>query len=378
MNWLGALLLVLLVGFAALLYTAEWKEELRNDGFGPEAHRNPYLAAQQFLARLAVDVRQRDGLALLDDLPSTEHLLLLAGSRRSLSERRTNALERWIEGGGRLVLLATESWDEETQSSGDRLLDRLGIRLVSAMDRPDWTMGLEALTETLGEGECRQAGALTRVDPGDGSQALQVGLARHRLLRYDGALAADASLNPLGAQLYRLRLGAGDLVVLTDLGLWRNVRIGCWDNAHLLRLLTADRPTLWWLHNVEVPPLPVAIWQRFPALVLVCLAWLALWVWHSGFRPLPPRAEAPAPRRQLVEQLDGSARFRWQQGLREQLLAPLRRRLAAPDGEAEAVRLAAASGIPEGQVRWALTAVPANGQQFLRMVRTLQRLLDAQ
>jgi len=383
-KWLAVLLLLLLAALAVLLYNAEWVEEVRNDGYGPAAQRNPYLAAEQFLERIAVDVRERDGLALLDDLPSTEHLLVLAGSRRSLSERRTDALQRWVEEGGLLVLLATERWDDDAQSSGDRLLDRLGFRLLGMDGRPDWAVGLEALAENLGEGDCSHAAALTRVDLAGSPQALQVGLAQHRLLLYDGQLPVEASSNQIGAQLYRLQLGGGELVVLTDLGLWRNTRIDCWDNAHLLRVLVDGRRTLWWLYNVQVPPLPVAVWQRFPALVVATGLWLLAWVWHSGFRPLPARAEVPARRRQLVEQLDGLARFRWQQGDRAGLLAPLRRRLApgggaAGDGPATDIsRLAEQARIPVAQVRWALTASPANAQQLVRMVRTLQRLANAQ
>ena len=127
-TWCMVTLLVL--GAAGVLYFAEWVETTSNDGYSADAIRNRYLAAERFLDRFDIKIASRDGLNLLDELPPTSHTLLIASSRRSLSVRRVANLNSWVSAGGRLILLASDFWDEDQLSSGDSLLDGLGVKVM--------------------------------------------------------------------------------------------------------------------------------------------------------------------------------------------------------------------------------------------------------
>ena len=167
----------------------------------------------------------------------------------------------------------------------------------------------------------------------------------------------------------------------TTLNLWRNRIIGCFDHAHLLRWLVEDRPVLWWLYNTEMPPLYRLIWQRWPMVVMLGIVLVALWVWRSGYRITEKSAEQDPLRRELMEHVDGVARFLWQQGEADSLLEPLRRSvLGSVYGDrAEAEKLIAGlsvrSGLSIERIRWALFAkLGKDTSGIVQAVRQLQTL----
>ncbi|MCZ6641957.1 MAG: DUF4350 domain-containing protein [Gammaproteobacteria bacterium] len=374
------------------LYFAEWVEDTVDGGYTAEASRHPFLAAEQFLKKFSVEVKARDGLDLLDDLPPKEHTLLIASSRRALSERRSAALLEWAQSGGRLILLASELWEESMSSSGDRLLDDLDIRLFELTDEESdevETTGddevsrnfTEIVLDTLdGDRLCGTSGSLSQVSLAE-EQDITVSFNNHRFLSYDGDLEVSYADNAAGPQLLYLVVGEGEVVVTTTLNLWRNRIIGCFDHAHLLRWLVEDRPVLWWLYNTEMPPLYRLIWQRWPMVVMLGIVLVALWVWRSGYRITEKSAEQDPLRRELMEHVDGVARFLWQQGEADSLLEPLRRSvlgsLYGDRAEAEKLiaRLSVRSGMSIERIRWALFAkLGKDTSGIVQAVRQLQTL----
>lgn len=378
--WLVA---ALLLAVAAGLYSAEWVEVTRNDGYSAAALRYPYLAAKQFLERYDVEIESRDGLTLLDALPPTTDTLLIASSRRSLSARRVADLDAWVRGGGRLVLLASDFWDEDRQSSGDALLDQLGVRVMK-LDEEDEAptsspaTGPAALPSAMiNRNSCGNDASLVRINLADEDQDITTSLGTWSYLDYDGELEASYAGNALGPQLLYVSVGDGAIVLLTSLELWKNRNIHCHDHAHLLRWLADDRPVLWWLFNTDMQALPWLLWQRWPIAVAIVFAWLALWAWRSGFRVQRVAAQPDTARRELMEHIDGVARFYWQQGDSGRLLAALRRGVlrGAEPGAALVADLAERSGHSEERIRWALSAAPGRDSgNFLKAVRTLYDL----
>ena len=388
--------LIVAAGSVAL-YFAEWVEETIDDGYTAEALRHPYLAAEQFLEKFSVEVKARDGLELLDDLPPEEHTLLIASSRRALSARRSDALLEWARGGGRLILLASELWEDSLAGSGDRLLDDLGIRLFELNDEEmdeGQTIGDDEVTRNIteivldtldGVGLCGTSGSLSQVSLPGQEQNITVSFNNRRFLSYDGDLEVSYAINAAGPQLLYLVVGEGEVVVTTTLNLWRNRVIGCFDHAHLLRWLVEDRPILWWLYNTEMPPLYRLIWQRWSIIVMLSLLLVALWVWRSGYRITEKSVEQEPLRRELMEHVDGVARFLWQQGEADSLLKAIRRSVLGSlhgdgaEAEAEAEKLlsglSARSGVPLERIRWALFAkVGKDTSSILAVVRQLQML----
>ncbi|MCZ6709003.1 MAG: DUF4350 domain-containing protein [Gammaproteobacteria bacterium] len=362
------------------MYFVEWVEVADNTGYSRDARRNPFLAAEQFLARFGIETLSGDGLALLDDLPPTTDTLLIASSRRSLSQRRVADLRSWVDHGGRLILLASDLWDYDQSSSGDSLLDGLGVRLMQpdgVIGTPDVSIVEQILEGLVNQGACGTAEGLVRISLADEEQDITSALGTASYLDYQGDFRASFGENSVGAQLLYLEVGDGAVVVMTSLGLWSNRYIHCHDHAHLLRWLTDDRPVLWWLFNTEMSALPVLVWQRWPIAVSLAFVWLALWVWRGGFRLQRIPAQPDTARRELTEYLDGVARFYWQQGDSDRLLMPLRRLVlrGVPPTPGLVADLARRSGHSAERVRRALAEdIGGDSSGFVMAMRTLHDL----
>ena len=386
------ILCLLLAGAGAAIYFSEWVELSSNGGYSSDAMRNPYLAAERFLAGFDIETQSRDGLTLLDELPPTSHTVLIASSRRSLSERRVADLHSWVESGGRLILLASDLWDEDQGSSGDSLLDDLGVKVLEPIDEEPFEdeedeedeQGEEAmplpeqiLESLVNQGSCGNDSSLTRINLADEQQDITTSLGTWSYLAYEGDNEVSFAENAAGPQLLYLEVGDGAVVTLTSLGLWSNRQIHCHDHAHLLRWLTDDRPVLWWMFNTDMPALPVLIWQRWPVAVALGVVWLALWIWRGWFRVQRVPAVPDPARRELMEHVDGVARFYWQHGDSDRLLSPLRKlvlRGARPTDDVVA-DLAERSGHSPERVRWALSeSLGRDGGGFVKAVRTLYDL----
>ncbi len=381
------------VAASAALYFSEWVEKTIDNGYTAEALRQPYLAAEQFLAKFSIEVKAQDGLELLDELPPREHTLLIASSRRALSERRSDALLEWAASGGRLILVAQESSEDTLTRSGDRLLDELKVHVFELTD----TEALEV--DTIGDNEvtrnlteivldtlegnllCGTPESLSQVNLPDQEQNITVSFHGRRFLVYDGDLEYSYAENLAGPQLLYLVVGEGAVIVTTTLDLWRNRIIGCHDHAHLLRWLVDDTPIVWWLYNTEMPPLYRLIWQRWPIVVMLGIVLVALWVWRGGVRITRQSAEPDPARRELMEHIDGVARFLWQQGQADSLLEALRRsvlgsRLAnSAESEKLIAGLSARSGVPVERIRWALFGtIGKDTSSLIAAVKQLQTL----
>ena len=381
-RWLAGIACLLLAG---ALYFSEWVEVSSNGGYSAAALRNQYLAAEQFLQHFGIVVEPSDGLSLLDELPPTTDTMLIASSRRALSERRVERLMRWVDGGGRLLVFAVDYW--EHGGSGDKLMDDLGLHLykpreenaepaISSVPVPQ-----DVLERLVNQTACGTGGQLTRVSLAGEEQDLTASMTTSGYLEFQGQGKYSYAENAVGPQLMYIEVGEGAIVALTSLRLWTNPQIHCHDHAHLLRWLTDDRPVLWWLFNTDMEPLPSLIWERFPVPVTLLGCWVALWVWRSAKRIARiPAAPDPA-RRELTEHLDGVGRFYWQQHADGRLLEPLRRavlRGRAPTAERIAA-LARRSDISEQRVRQALIGIPETGAKkdsggFLAVARTLYDL----
>ncbi|AZC20327.1 DUF4350 domain-containing protein [Pseudomonas sp. CMR5c] len=377
-----ALLVILVLGTAGyyLYRHATPYQELVDHGPSPQALANPYLAAQMFLRERGLKVEHANGLEVLATLKPAGNSLLMLGDRSNMSPHQADQVLDWARAGGHLVFVAEALWDEETEQSGDLLLDRVQVQQMMSEDleeppEPEADDAYPKLTKVHVEGE--RAPAYISFDT-----------AYH--LEDPQGLAQSWASSGVATHMLQLEHGKGSITVLTDADIWKSPAIGRYDNAWLLWYLNADTAVTL-LFDTNHPNLWQLLWKNFPQALVALGLLIVLWLWHAGFRQGPLLAPAPKARRQLLEHLRASAGFILRHGgqgpLVQALQLDIRRRARRRhpgfeqlELQAQCEVLALLSQQPVEAARQALQ--PRSGQRlsstdFSHLVAQLQTLRNA-
>jgi len=311
------LILVGLTLIAAVSFTAwfltnfERRPQEVAVGATAAARRNPFLAAERFLARLGIPVESRAGRDLLRRPPATTDTLVVNGLG-SLNPQHQTILRTWLQGGGRLLVEATQPWDHD--GGPDDLVGGFGIGLEEA--------------ETATDGDPEQTLALVRW--GDARTPLKVGFDPDWSLRVADPAAAAVLVQADGhTRLVKQAVGAGELIVTSDNQFFTNGRIGRHDHALFFAQLARPAPggKVWLLYDSSVPWLGALLWAAAPGALGAGAVLVLTWVWFLGAR-LGPLTPAPDRRRRdLIEHLDAAAAFLWRHGRASHLVAATQRQV---------------------------------------------------
>lgn len=335
--YLGAAL-SLLLGLLAIYLLGQlhpYSKTLKH-GPAPEVEANPYLAAEAFLRQRGLKVEHADDLKSLSKLPSQGRTLLLFSDRQGMSAQKVRQLMDWTQQGGHLVVVAERLWDEDKASSGDPLLDPLGIQQFLTEDLPAaQTSATE--TDPPGPGTAEPPAPegsdipttdrypqLTKLYLPDEQAPAYAGFDTEFHLN-DSQNRAHAWANSGDAtHMLQLFVGEGLVTVLTDAWLWENQQIDQHDNAWLLWYLTQDSEVRL-VYRADRESLASLLLKYFPQ-ALSALALLLLFsLWYHGVRQGPLLAPASRARRQLEEHLRGSADFLLRHGGQQALLGELQK-----------------------------------------------------
>ncbi len=326
--YIGAALLLVfgLLGIYLLSNLSSYPETVKH-GPAPEARANPYLAAEQFLQQRGLQVQRADGLDVLKQLPSAGQTLLLLGDRNSMTPKQAERVLAWAAKGGHLLFVAERLWDEEEGSSGDLLLDHLGIQQYEseALDEDanaaaDESAAAEDETSTAPTAEAEPAVAAdASSDDSPYPQLTQLYLENEDAPAYfnfdtdfhlyDAEDRAHAWANSDAAtHLLQLYHGDGLISVVSDSWIWQNGNIGEYDNAWLLWYMTQDsQVTL--LYRADRDNLLSLLTEHFPQALVSLALLLAFALWHLGQRQGPLLQPVTRNRRQLQEHVRASADF---------------------------------------------------------------------
>ena len=307
-----ALLVIAYIGWFFANY--EQRERLARSEASPDARRNPFLAAEHFLNRIGIPAESVKGRDRVIRLPSETDALVINNFATNLPPDRHVELVDWIERGGHLVLTPPRFWNSESKSSGSRLLDQFGIRLV----RPNKKSGAkgdvkDAIDQlTLDEDEAYDAAAsLVNIKFSEYADSVSVAFRDNRTLA-DLKNGASVSLgNQVGAHLLQLSMGDGRLTVLSDNQFLKNRQIGKEDHALFLSRLVDDRGKVWLLYSSNMPSLPALLWANAPELLLSTMFLLGLLIWWQSRRSGPLLQIEEIPRRNIMEHLQAAAHFEW-------------------------------------------------------------------
>lgn len=317
--WVMIIALVLLgigVASAPLLKRLEHYQEIVDQGPSPEVRANPYLAAETFLRQRGVLVNVTQALNVLPDTRQQAQTLMLLDSREKMTPGEVTRLLNWAHGGGRLLFVAEQLWDEEKGSSGDLLLDQLQIHQFMTRDlreqdrrreREQIKPVIPLSTPDIEEPQTPWP-ELTRLyvqnenDPAYMSFDPAFHLDDPQDHARSWANSADAT------HMLQMAYGKGLITVLTDADLWKTRAIGKYDNAWLLWYLSQDS-TVTMLLRTDHDDLFGLLWKYFPQALLALALCIGAGLWHNGMRNGPLQPEPSRARRQLSEHLRASADF---------------------------------------------------------------------
>jgi hypothetical protein len=195
--------------------------------------------------------------------------------------------------------------------------------------------------------------------------------------------------NEIGTQLLHKKVGEGNVTALTNMGLWRNSSIHCYDHAYLLAALVGGSHKVWFLYNAEVPGLVEILATKAPRSLLTGGLLLLIWIWSCSLRlgPNPHRKEKGS--RELMEHLVASADFLWRRkeltplihSLRDEILLKASKSSTAFNGmtaPTKIVYLRERTGQPGPRIQEAMESdLPHKGTELVRLVRTLQAMRNS-
>jgi hypothetical protein len=318
---LGALAVVALLGAAFRFgFTRETQREFV--GPGPEASRNPYLAAERLLQRLGARTTSSDGSILLR-LPDRGHTLLLPGGRRLLGPAQTRELLDWVREGGYLVTGAS----------------------AQGADQLVWELGLKRSIPESAEADVPQTATL-EAPPWAAASAVTVSWRRH-VAFVDPASRASWRAPAEEAAVACIPYGRGAVTLIADGSMFANDRLGLEGNAEFLWYLATGPDHRRVVHLVareSHASLPALLWHHCRAALAGAAAVLSALLWHFAFRRAPLLQPAPAERRGIAEHVLAAGRFLWRNRHAALLLEALRRERSGARGPAEGSRGPGGSG----------------------------------
>lgn len=303
---IGAIIAVAVLALAAWVASRTYWDELTIPStLRGEAATYPMYAAEKLVQRLGAHVMRTN----LFEAPAADSVIVLTDWNWDLGGGRREAMEQWVERGGRLVI------DDTVYFNGGRFaewsgLDRGGVDLKDDEAEEDYA----SVLREDGCGELRQGGeAVISGDPVD--QVYTVcGLDWWAVVASE-RLPAWQLADVHGKRAVRVSIGAGSVTLIAGMPFaWREQLRG--DNPDLLVAATRLAPgdTVHFLSEADHPGMPALIWRHgWPAVVLAVAA-LALALWRNGsrFGPLLPATEPV--RRSLAEQIRGTGRFALRHG----------------------------------------------------------------
>lgn len=310
-----AALILSLIAFYVSTHIEFYQHTIKH-GPSPEAQKNRYLAAELFLRKQGLQVSQAQNLdAINAQPPSGPHSLVYLAPRDDLSERQSQKLLSWAKQGGHLLFVAEALWDEETQQSGDLLLDAIGIQQFSYEVPGQETEGDDHQDATQQPSQDPDA----KTPQASSKDLTRLQLSNEPAPAYaafdpDYHLVDPQQRAHLSAQsehathVLQLRYGQGRITVVSDPWIWRNKNIKAYDHAWLLWYLTQDTHVTF-IQHAEYPSLLELLLRHFTQALVVLGLLLVAGLWYFAMRHGPLQSTPPSHRRQLQEHLRGNADF---------------------------------------------------------------------
>ena len=270
---------------------------------------NPFYAAQRFAEALGA----RTAWDRVLDEPHPNGVIVLSGWHWTLSAKRRERLERWLESGGRLVV-------DRMLVGGDD-----GFAGWSGIERRHRHMDEAAIDAAGREHRCR-----TFAEDEGGTNMAPAGHApRYAICDVESGSflvtsrdAAWALRDASGIQAVRVRAGEGSVTVVNAVPFRY---MGLFDGDHAALFVSATQlrrgDEVHFLSEDDHPSLLALAWQHGAPVVVLTLALAAMALWRNAARFGPLATPPQTARRSLAEQIRGTGQFAWRHGSGDSLHA---------------------------------------------------------
>jgi hypothetical protein len=367
---LSAVALIALVAWIAR--HTHWEDVKSPAPLKGEALVNPFYAAQRFAGALGARTSWDRALAI----PPADAVIVLGAWHWTLGTNRRDALEHWVESGGRLVV-------DSTLTGGEDVFERWSgvVREEREDDKRPAARAMNAdpcglfREERHGSPKSSGVAADRLICDSDTSSFLRSTRAP------DWAMRGRS-----GVQAMRVGVGRGSVTVI-NASPFQAQRLFDGEHGWLFVAATAlhSGDEVHFLSEGDHPSLLALIWRRGGPVVVLLLAVVGLLLWRGGVRFGPLAAPLSTVRRSLAEQIRGTGRFALQHGGGEALLAAViraldeaaLRRIANYAGLSTAERASALARLTGLDRRALGTALHQAGSRRLHELPTTIALLEA-
>jgi hypothetical protein len=275
-----------------------------------EAVGNRYYAFEKLTQRFAIHTKQ---VPTLRTLPAADGVLLVDDVRGALLD--IDALEKWVAGGGRLLV------SPGALLSNARLQSWSGIRKAVPKADDEDSPASAAPRAADPDDDCPPYSE--RLGGRETGKSLRACLGTMRVPYSSMRTPAWSLSNGYGFQMLRVNIGKGSIAVIACECLMGNRSLLRGDHARIvfdsIPLRAGDHVNI--LNPVSAESLLALLWRLAAAAIVCALVAIGLTIWRNLPRFGRIAASPPPLRRSLAEQIRATARFAW----RTRRLASLRR-----------------------------------------------------
>jgi len=343
-----------LIALSALAWgfyaSIEFYDKAAHTKWSKQALYNPYLAAEQFLQKSAIDVIEADSLIKINSLKNVS-TMLITNANQIGNPRQLKAVLDWLEGGGSLIVTANSF-----STSDDLLLHKFEVGVSSPEPNDDEenipkksvSDSLREYNEKIEEGmsaeeiaqeisdTAKSEASLTEIDFGGEIGLLKIAFNPARILTHpyinDGNAETEtkpfswsSSIN--GVHLMQFNVGEGLLTIISDPSIWQSQKIDQHDHAYLLWVLSSTNGTFAFLRSTNRESIWSLISTSAIELVIALSVFILLWLWYMGHRFGRIIPLYSTQQRALSEHFSATASYLWHHKATEHLLQPLRQQV---------------------------------------------------
>ncbi len=308
-TWVVSIIVIVIGGYLYWFYTNFDKVIVEKDiGATNEARANPFFAAERFLESVGKKAASQKNYSILDENLEPYDTLIIESTRVGLTGEKRQKIKDWLSGGGHLILLATEIYDDDLGTSRDTLLDELGVRLY---ENPDNSWDLE------------RDERLTKMTFEDIDEETKVLFDYNYYLQDASGDASYIGGNDYSDLFVQYDYDKGMITVVTDMDIWKNYSIDDYDHAMFLYQLVGGADNVWFLYNTVQPSLILIMADLIPMVIISFILLIGAILFSASWRKGPPRADELRVQREIMQHIEAAGEFSYRNDSGKALLKGL-------------------------------------------------------